>query len=377
MSQAAAIRVASVPCMWELHGHVGRTDPCPSCLSWSLSPAPALLQRELIPSPSPKSWGLLQGTGAAVPALPGKEQAHTSDGKWLPVLNRGSPRQNAAPWAPGSPSALLPAGLGAPRCCCLASEGPPAVPGEPLALACCLRELAQGCNTQRGRVWPIRKSGDEFCNPSPQCKVAEAGTEQTPCSWNLPASSRAGGCSSGASPESARGWPWASRVVTCPGADPGPVACPDLPPAGSCSWAVAAVLLDGAGPSQHQGMEEHTGTELGLYQPCTCRAWAGRNVWILPALLRPLTPSLTFSACQAGWSCVAADVPPSTGVLEQSEGERGHQWEHQWEHPARLLLGTDAGNWQPFPAPSSHVPLRAAQCHQCPGGSWWMAHTVH
>lgn len=76
VSQAAAIGVASVPCMWELHGHVGRTDPSRSCCGWLL--VPALLQPELILSPSPKG---LQGTGAAVPALLGKDQADTSDGE--------------------------------------------------------------------------------------------------------------------------------------------------------------------------------------------------------------------------------------------------------------------------------------------------------
>lgn len=95
--------------------------------------------------------------------------------------------------------------------------------------------------------------------------------------------------------QSARGWPWAGRAVTCPGADPGPVACPDLHPAGSCSWEMAAVLLDGAGPSQHQGMEAHTGIQLGLHlqglgrQECVDPSWFAEGL---------LTPSLVFSACQ-------------------------------------------------------------------------------
>lgn len=42
---------------------------------------------QLILSPSPKSWGLLQGTGAAVPALLGKDQAHTTDGQWYYCIN--------------------------------------------------------------------------------------------------------------------------------------------------------------------------------------------------------------------------------------------------------------------------------------------------
>lgn len=93
-----------------------------------------------------------------------------------------------------------------------------------------------------------------ICHPS---------ADQTPCSWNLPTSSRAGGLSGlpqsqpcGA--QSAQGQPWAGRAVTCPGANPGPGACPDLPPAGSCSWEMAAVLLDWARPSQHQGMEGYS-----------------------------------------------------------------------------------------------------------------------
>lgn len=115
MSQAAAIPIASAPCMWELHGHVGRTDPCPSCplLEPGAWPQPllrvaALLQQELVLSPHPKELGVLQGTGAAVPALLGKEQAHTSTGERLPVLN--SPELGQA-WARGSPSAQLPLGL--------------------------------------------------------------------------------------------------------------------------------------------------------------------------------------------------------------------------------------------------------------------------
>lgn len=69
MSQAAAIPIASAPCMWELHGHVGRTDPCPSCplLEPGAWPQPllrvaALLQQELVLSPHPKELGVLQGS---------------------------------------------------------------------------------------------------------------------------------------------------------------------------------------------------------------------------------------------------------------------------------------------------------------------------
>lgn len=143
----------------------------------------------------------------------------------------------------------------------------------------------------------------EFCNPSPQSKVTEAGADQTPCSWNLPTSSRAGGCSlvgfTRASPhgaESARGQPWAERAVTCPGADPGPVARPDLLP----SW----FLLRGngcssAGWGQAQPAPRDGGTYRDTAGPVSCRAWAGRNVWILPGLLRPCSHPHIF--CLSGW----------------------------------------------------------------------------
>lgn len=119
----SSLHVGAARARWE-----DRSVPAPAAGAW---PQP-LLQPQLILFPSPKSWGLLQGTGAAVPALLGKDQADTTDGEWLPVLNNGSPGQGAAPcagsgWAPGSPPALLPPGPAV-----LASEGPSAVPGAAL-----------------------------------------------------------------------------------------------------------------------------------------------------------------------------------------------------------------------------------------------------
>lgn len=63
------------------------------------------------------AWGRLPGAGAAVLALPDKDQADTTDGKRLPVLNRGSPGHDAAPlcWArPGHQAAPQPCSAGAP-----------------------------------------------------------------------------------------------------------------------------------------------------------------------------------------------------------------------------------------------------------------------
>lgn len=89
--------------------------------------------------------------------------------------------------------------------------------------------------------------------------------------------------------QSAWGQPWAGRAVTCPGADPGPVACPDLPP----SW---FLLLGNGCSSAGWGQAQPAPRDRGTYRgtagtapawPVSCRAWAGRNVWILPGLLRP------------------------------------------------------------------------------------------
>lgn len=85
--------------------------------------------------------------------------------------------------------------------------------------------------------------------------------------------------------QSVQGQPWAGRAVTCPGTNPEPGACPDLPPAGSCSWEMAAVLLDWARPSQHQGMEGYSWECSSL--ACVLQGLGRRNVWILPDLLRP------------------------------------------------------------------------------------------
>lgn len=144
--------------------------------------------------------------------------------------------------------------------------------------------------------------------------------------------------------------PWAGRAVTCPGADPGPVACPDLPPAGSCSWGMAAAPLDGAGPSQHQGMEAHAGhswdcTSLAV----SCRAWAGREVWILPGLLRPCSHlHLHFLPVRLdGATRLLRCLHPLASWKRAKDREGG---QHQWEHPARLLMGTQLGA---FPAPTS------------------------
>lgn len=71
------------------------------------------------PAPPPQKAGGLQGSGAAVPALLGKDQADTSEGEQLPVLSRGSLGQDATPCAgpgQGTGQPLSPAGSWA-RCC--------------------------------------------------------------------------------------------------------------------------------------------------------------------------------------------------------------------------------------------------------------------
>lgn len=119
----------------------------------------------------------------------------------------------------------------------------------------------------------------------------------------------------------------------------------------------------GPGPASTKGWRHIQGYSLDCTSLACVLQGLGREECVDPSWFAEalLTPSLTFSACQAGWNHAAAVVPASTGILEQSE-ERGHQWEHS----ARLLVGTDAETWEPFPAPSSQVPPQAAQCHPVP-----------
>lgn len=120
----------------------------------------------------------------------------------------------------------------------------------------------------------------EFCNPSPQSKVTEAGADQTLLvpgtsqqaaeqedapRWASPEPAPMGHSQPGGSP----GQGGLSHVL---GQTQGQWLALTCLPAGSCSWEMAAVLLDGARPSQHQGMEAHTGIQLGLHQPGLCPA---------------------------------------------------------------------------------------------------------
>lgn len=143
--------------------------------------------------------------------------------------------------------------------------------------------------------------------------------------------------------QSAWGRPWAGRAVTCPGADPGPVACPDLPPAGSCSWGMAAALLDGARPSQNQVMDG--GTYRGAAG--TAAVWAGRDVWILPGLLRPCSQlHLHFLPVTLdGATCLLRCLHPLVSwkrAKERGDTSGSTQPGSCWEQ-----------NWEPFPAPPS------------------------
>lgn len=361
----SSLHVGAARARWE-----DRSLPAPAAGAWPqpLLQVPALLQPQLVLSPSPKSWGLLQGTGAAVPALLGKDQADTTFGEWLPVLNGGSLGQDTAPcagpgWAPAAPQPCCPQAqlfwpLRAPQPC-LGLPLTAVSRSWPGVVTC-----AGAAEGERGWIWPVRKSVGEFCNPSPWYKVTEAGADQTPCSWKLPASSRAGGCSpvgfTRASPcgaQSALGREGWERVL---GQTQGRwlvLTCLQLVPApgngcSSAGWGWAQPAPRDGGTYRDR---------LGLHQPgLSCRAWAGRSVWILPALLRPCSHlHLHFLPVRLdGATWLPRCLHPRASWKRAKQRERGQQR----EHPASLLVETEAENWELFPGLPSATQWELVDC---------------
>lgn len=108
------------PCVWELHGHVGRTDPCQSCCCWS----PALAvggcwsllcfsQSSSCP-PSPKSWGSA-GLWCSCPSSAGEGPGRHKRGRAAACIEQGEPGAGCNPlcwarpghWAAPQPCRLL------------------------------------------------------------------------------------------------------------------------------------------------------------------------------------------------------------------------------------------------------------------------------
>lgn len=95
--------------------------------------------------------------------------------------------------------------------------------------------------------------------------------------------------------------PWAGRAGTCPGAYPGTVACPDLPPAGFCSWKWLQLCWMGPGPASTKGWRHIQGDSWDCTSLACVLQGLGREEYVDPSWFAEalFTPSLTFFACQA------------------------------------------------------------------------------
>lgn len=205
----------------------------------------------------------------------------------------------------------------------------------------------------------------EFCNPSPWCKVTEAGADQTPCSWKQ---------------QSRRmllaglhhSQPWVGRAGTCPGQTQGRwlvLTCLQLVPApgngcSSAGWGQAQ-------PAPRDGGTYRDTAGAAPAWPVSCRAWAGRDVWILPGLLRPCSHlQLDFLPVRldgAPWlprclhplaSWTRAKEREGTPVGAPSHASGGNRGRELGAFPSTYLPGLPSAT-------------------QCPGGSWWIAPTAH
>lgn len=173
MSQAAAIPIASVPYMWELHGHVGRTDPCQSCLLLEPGPSPccgwvlvpAVLQQELILSPPPQRAGGCRALVQLSQLCWGKTRQTQAMGRAAACIEQ---------WM--QPPVLPGLGTGQPLSPAPSCSGQPGAISHAWGAACpwpLSQGAAQGCDmcrssSWRGRMWPSGSQWVSFaiCHPS-------------------------------------------------------------------------------------------------------------------------------------------------------------------------------------------------------------------